>query len=92
MSSLSFRAGVGHYVNILSSDWEPHEGELGLLTVMRPLLKTSKGLALQPTKPIFKSLRIYSPAVAMRRKWGNSLLADYLGRRPSLAAVFMQRG
>ena len=39
-----FASGVGHYVNILSSDWEPNDGELGLLLIIRPLLKTSSWL------------------------------------------------
>ena len=49
--------GVGHYINILSSDWEPHDGELGPLLIARPLLKTSglllKNLRVQPGSTLF---------------------------------------
>mmetsp|Transcript_24072 Transcript_24072/g.45434 ORF Transcript_24072/g.45434 Transcript_24072/m.45434 type:complete len:398 (+) Transcript_24072:46-1239(+) len=50
-STVLKRGGKGHYVNILSSDWDPNEGELGPMQTVKSLL----------------------------RKWGYSLIAEFLG-------------
>ena len=64
--------GEGHYVHVLSSDWQPNSREGNLLGfVLTPFLR--RGLTWQTNKGHMKSL-------ASKRKWGYSLVADIFGR------------